>query len=746
MKVRLPVLAAVGAIAFAVAPSAFAQGVNLGFEAASASDPAHPSGWSTGGAGYEFVLDTVAYEGSRSLRIASTGPGTFAAATQALAADSLRGLRLRLTGYIRTQEVTNGYAGLWLRIDGANRERLFLDNMNDRGATATGDWTEFSVEVVVPQAAAQIVFGVLLSGNGTAWVDELGLEYEQSAVPLEAPRALTDRGMENLIAFTQLLGFVRFFHPSDEAAAEDWDRFAVEGVRAVEGAQGPRQLAEVLDSLFQPIAPTMTVGVAIEPAPVVSVPPEAVEVVTWRHFGLGGPRSNIYRSDRIRTPLRDETLPDSIADPRDPLLLDLAGGIQAVLPIAAYADAQGTLPRSDSPPVPQTQSPAFTADDRATRLAAVAILWTSLQHFYPYFDVVSTSWNTELRGALRSAAEDRDQCEFNHTLQRMVAALHDGHGQVGGACAAPTAQPPVAVGWIEGRPTVTHVLEPSTQLQRGDVLLRIDGRTVEDILREEQEFISAATPQWGRVRLMQTLLAGPSGSTVEVTVERLSGETITLQLQRTRPGPVVGQRRGITEEIEPGIWYVAMDRISGPEFFSALPALVQASGIVFDLRGYPTSAAMEILRHLIDEPRTSPQWHVPVVTNPLQGPLRFDRLPGWNLLPADPYLSASKVFLTDGRAISYAESVMGIIEAYELATIVGQPTAGTNGNINVTGLPGGITVTWTGMKVLKHDGARHHGAGIVPDIPVELTRAGVAEGRDEVLERALEVLHSLRNP
>ena len=44
------------------------------------------------------------------------------------------------------------------------------------------------------------------------------------------------------------------------------------------------------------------------------------------------------------------------------------------------------------------------------------------------------------------------------------------------------------------------------------------------------------------------------------------------------------------------------------------------------------------------------------------------------------------------------------------------------------------------MKVLKHDGSQHHGVGIHPTIPASRTRQGVAAGRDEVLERGIQVL------
>lgn len=69
----------------------------------------------------------------------------------------------------------------------------------------------------------------------------------------------------------------------------------------------------------------------------------------------------------------------------------------------------------------------------------------------------------------------------------------------------------------------------------------------------------------------------------------------------------------------------------------------------------------------------------------------------------------------------------------------GSLTAGTNGGVNPFNVPGGYRISWTGMKVLKHDGSQHHGVGILPTIPTVRTRVGVAAGKDEVLERALEL-------
>jgi C-terminal processing protease CtpA/Prc len=144
---------------------------------------------------------------------------------------------------------------------------------------------------------------------------------------------------------------------------------------------------------------------------------------------------------------------------------------------------------------------------------------------------------------------------------------------------------------------------------------------------------------------------------------------------------------------------------------------------------------------LIDAPVTSARWMVPIITTPDHiNIVNYDTGGRWDLKPIAPRLKAKLAFLTDGRAISYAESYMGIIEAYKLAEIVGEPTAGTNGNINPITFPGNYTIVWTGMKVLKHDGSQHHGIGIQPTVPASRTIKGIREKRDEQLERAIEVV------
>jgi hypothetical protein len=85
------------------------------------------------------------------------------------------GGKARLSGWLKTKDVTGGFGGLWLRIDGGEMS-LGFDNMRDRGPRGTTEWTRYQVDLDVPQEAHAIAFGALLAGDGTVWVDDLALE------------------------------------------------------------------------------------------------------------------------------------------------------------------------------------------------------------------------------------------------------------------------------------------------------------------------------------------------------------------------------------------------------------------------------------------------------------------------------------------------------------------------------------------------------------------------------------------
>ena len=607
--------------------------------------------------------------------------------------------------------------------------------------------------MVIGQGRLRIVSLTMLLGVlgllvGTSLQGQLGV----ARAGLEDSDPLTPRGLENIVAFTRLLGYVRYFHPSDQAATTNWDRFTVEGIRAVESVPDAQELARTLDGLFNPLAPTVRVFLAGQrpPLPQELNPPantQNLQVAMWYHVGLGTPDvpPDVYRSERRFYDAPNGRIPSGVHDPRQPFSAELGGGVASLVPLALFAVERTTLPAVDLPPRPP--SIPLSARDRATRLAAVAIAWNVPQHFYPYFDVVDTDWPGALREALQQAAIDRDEVEFLRTLQRLTAQLQDGHGWVSHDADPNTHAPPVRLDWVENQVVVAAVAsqqEGISDLKAGDLLLQVEGRPVEERLREVEELISSATPQFKRYNGLIYILAGPRGTELEVTAQTPGQLSRTFRLRRTVSPWLLYPEPRPSEKIKalrPGLLYVDLDRMSDADVERALPQLGGAQGIIFDMRGYPPARGFRmIIQRLINRPVRTAQFLVPVITYPDHEQIREFEDGSWEINPAGELWRAKVAFLTDGRAISRAETYLAFIEYYRLGEIVGGPTAGTNGNNNYIRLPGEYKVSFTGMKVLKQDGSRHHGVGIQPTVTVQRTLRGVAEGRDEVLEKGIELL------
>ncbi|MBV9211551.1 MAG: erythromycin esterase family protein, partial [Acidobacteria bacterium] len=136
----------------------------------------------------EIVRDFVAgrdadYNSSLSAAIADmknvAPPQGFGVATATFPVKEAAGKKIRLSGYIKTDGVADGFAGLWCRVDGASGVLAF-DNMEDRGVTGTTDWKRYVIELPVAADAKNINFGAILPGKGTAWFDGLTIELDDA--------------------------------------------------------------------------------------------------------------------------------------------------------------------------------------------------------------------------------------------------------------------------------------------------------------------------------------------------------------------------------------------------------------------------------------------------------------------------------------------------------------------------------------------------------------------------------------
>jgi C-terminal processing protease CtpA/Prc len=77
----------------------------------------------------------------------------------------------------------------------------------------------------------------------------------------------------------------------------------------------------------------------------------------------------------------------------------------------------------------------------------------------------------------------------------------------------------------------------------------------------------------------------------------------------------------------------------------------------------------------------------------------------------------------------------------ENATVKGSTTAAADGNLSTFTLPGGIHTSISGIGVYYPDGTETQRIGIIPDIYLTPTIKGVKEGKDELLDKAIEIIN-----
>lgn len=101
------------------------------------------------------------------------GDEGFGTVMQKFPADAWRGHRVKFQAFVKAQGV-KGWAGLWMRVDGAGSppRALAFDNMQDRPITGSSEWTPYEIVLNVPKDAKDIALGILLAGKGQVWIDD----------------------------------------------------------------------------------------------------------------------------------------------------------------------------------------------------------------------------------------------------------------------------------------------------------------------------------------------------------------------------------------------------------------------------------------------------------------------------------------------------------------------------------------------------------------------------------------------
>ncbi|RSK49986.1 S41 family peptidase [Hymenobacter rigui] len=578
------------------------------------------------------------------------------------------------------------------------------------------------------------------------------------ALPLASsalPTPLTARETRNLTALTKLVGNVKYFYPNRHTAHLSWETVLVRSIPAVRRARTDAALARTLDSLLRPLAPEIRLLLPGSPAaPAGPATTNAGSYYFREHHSLGQDKTGlpvarlmlklagIPYASTIRAATRavaDSLFPNGQRRYTAELTDSVRLALPLVLPAAQYR--QRLVYR------PGRRVRRLSATTAEQRLATVILTWNIIQHFYPYRAVLEqVRWEAALPVALQQAAQATTEAELLAACRTMLAHLPDRHVAIGPKTRTGLriVDPPWALqlALVEGQVVLRQVpaaLQPT--VARGSILTHVNGRPVGNLLDTLQTRIPATFPAVARQLAAEQLLTNlatraPAASfTFRDSLGRSTDIRWTLQQLR---GSLYNQAPPV-RELAPGLVYLDATRLRYSDFQRVLPQLQSAQGLIIDLRQRPHYDLLRILPHFSRQPLLTDSLTMPVLRQPAFNQAEFAGEKSDRKMPQLPFIAAPKVFLVGPHTYSYGETVAEVVRRHRLGALLGQPTGGTNGEMNFAAIGRAYLLSWTGRRVVSRSGS-YQGKGITPDEVVTPTLRQVATGQDADVQRATELL------
>lgn len=163
--------------------------------------------------------------------------------------------------------------------------------------------------------------------------------------------------------------------------------------------------------------------------------------------------------------------------------------------------------------------------------------------------------------------------------------------------------------------------------------------------------------------------------------------------------------------------------------------LKSAASIIFDLRNYPKQTIIPLSRMILPEKSIYYQFNFPE-TDYLS---KFYSSKNSIGRKNPDYYKGNVIVLVDGNTQSQAETTTMMFKQHPKAKVIGSHTSGANGDV-IRFKIANLDTCFTGLGAYYPDGRETQRIGIVPDIMITPTVKGVQQGKDEVLERALEYI------
>lgn len=727
--------------------SAIAQGfLNLDFEYGYAENN-KPQRWYSGGNGYTAFLDSVVkYNANKSLKIEKTSfvENGFGVCTNSFPVDIVRGHKIVFKGKIKTQDIASGYAGLWWREDGENQSVLNFDNMSNRGLTGTNDWTEVSIEMNVDKETRNINFGGLQTGAGIAWFDNFEIFIDgkkfidspsmaQQTAPVKKDTAfskgsglslkLTNENKKSLVALGQLWGFLKYNHPAVAAGEYNWDAELIKILPSVAHAKTTAEWQSILEKWLdkQPQVPEIQKRDT----------PSGQNIKLTPHYG------SLFKLNY---------LPPSIVTKLQSILKN--GKIEKNHYVNLALNVGNPIITNENP------YPHMSYPDAGFRLLALFRYWNLVNYFFPYKHLTDEPWDVVLAASLPDFVNAANEQEYMLACLKLIAKVNDTHANIWGKNMAREKwkgmlKVPFATSFIENKLVVTNfytdTLDISKQIYIGDVIIKINGEGVDDIVKRLLPYTPASNYPTQLRDIARSILRSNEknvnlyikrgGKFINVLVPLYPIHTLNTMVDYN-PNP----NDPAYKILDNDIGYLYPGKYKNAMLNDIKKTFANTKGLVIDMRCYPSEfMPFTFGAYIKSQPSAFVKFTHGSISNP--GYFTFGTTISNGSNGDEATYNKKIVIIVNEQTQSQAEYTTMAFQSSPNVAVIGSTTAGADGNVSGFYLPGNIYTMFSGIGVYYPDGTETQRVGVKIDEIVKPTIKGIQSGNDELLQRAIEIIN-----
>lgn len=708
---------------------------NLGFESQKEGETLS-DGWFKWG-NYALTIDNSAYSGKKSGKIsAASTENSFGSIAYRIPA-KYTGKTITLEGFMKIKNVENGFAGLLLRIDG-NGSTLAFDNMQQQQITGTKDWQKYSITLDYPKEAETIVVAGILSGKGEAWFDDFMLKIDGKDVQtLKATKQkvakaqldkqfdkgslielsnLTSTDINNLELLGRVWGFLKYHHPEIAKGNYNWDYELFRFLPKYLKAESPHKRDQLIINWINQLGKIENCTACKPPHKDAFLKPN----LEWIN----------HQSEELKNKLLH-------------LYNNRSQGKHYYI---------GMVPNAGNPEFKHENPYAnMPYPDDGFRLLSLYRYWNMIHYFFPYRHLMDEDWNNKLQEYIPLFIHAKDELEYELAAVQIIGDIQDSHANLwGGADKIEQWKginyPPIHVRFIENQLVVTdyykEALKDDVGLNIGDVITTINGAPIEKIVHEKSKYYPASNEQTKLRDLSRGLLRSNSNNiNIEFVSENSKVQTKSLQLY---PKDSLNLYHWYQKSdgksykmLDNNIGYITLKNIKNEDVANIKDEFKNTEGIIIDIRNYPSDFVPFSLGSYFVSSSTP---FVKFTTGNVNNPGEFTFSNNLEIPSQENTYKRKVVVLVNELTQSSAEYHSMAFRAGDNTTIIGSPTAGADGNVSKIMLPGGLRTLISGIGINYPNGAETQRIGIVPDIEVSPTIEGIRAQKDELLEKAIEII------